>query len=571
MKDTEILHQPIVLIVDDSPEDRHTCRTFLDTGYRVSEADTGQAGLELIGRLKPDCILLDYRLPDLDGLEFLEALHQNASCEQPAVVVLTGHADVTLAVAALQAGASDFIEKDHITAVSIKQAVARAISGVQLRRDLDRHRQWLDATFAGVADGVVAVDAAGRVTLCNQTFAELSGWSLAEARGQPINEVLAFTQYGSARDWRQTLRQLLGGERQVATPRWAGQLIARNGSRRSIALKLAPILAQSNSDTGVVITLTDVGEIDEARQALMESESWLRLALEASGIGCFDWNLETGSVTWDLRHEALWGFQPGETTGAYADFARRVHPDDLPMVEAAVAQSRAERTHYCCEFRVVWPDGSEHWMVGRGEFAYREDGSARRMRGTVVEVTQRKQADAALQASQELLTRIIESAPSAIFAIDREHRFTLTNPAHLSTCRLQPDALIGRTGRDVFPAATAERFWADNEQVMRTGQALQLEEELVLSDGARVDVITTKFPLRDAAGVIVGMGGVATDITERKRAQQALIAAEQRFRLAMDATKDRDLGLGRFGREYLLQSGLFRDARLRARKFPRIL
>ncbi|WP_162560179.1 PAS domain-containing protein [Methylotetracoccus oryzae] len=528
----------MVLIVDDSPEDRHTCRTFLDTGYRVSDADTGQAGLELIGRLKPDCILLDYRLPDLNGLEFLEALHQEPSCEQPAVVVLTGHADVRLAVAALQAGATDFIEKDHITAVSIKQAVARAISNVQLSRDLNRHREWLDATFAGVADGVVVVDAAARVTLCNQTFAELSGWSLAEAMGQPINEVLALTQDASAHDWQQTLQQILGGEQQVATPRFSGQLIARNGSRRSIAFKLAPILAQSNSDTGVVITLTDVGEIDETRQALTESESWLRLALEASGMGCFDWDLETGSVTWNRQHEALWGFQPGEMTGAYADFARRVHPDDLPEVEAALARSRDDRVPYCCEFRVVWPDGSTHWMGGRGEFVYREDGRVLRMRGTVVEVTQRKQADAALHASQELLARIIESAPSAVFAIDREHRFTLTNPAHLSTCRLQPDGVMERTGRDVFPAATAERLWADNEQVMRTGQALQLEEELVLADGTRIDVITTKFPLRDAAGVIVGMGGVATDVSELKRVQQALSAAEQRFRLAMEVTQD---------------------------------
>ncbi|MGY6217041.1 PAS domain-containing protein [Methylolobus aquaticus] len=538
MKDMEVLHQPIVLIVDDSPEDRHTCRTFLDTGYRVLEADTGQAGLELIGRLKPDCILLDYRLPDLDGLEFLETLLENPSCEQPAVVVLTGHADVTLAVTALQAGASDFIEKDHITAVSIKQVVARAISNVRLSCDLDRQRQWLDATFANVAEGVVAVDASARVTLCNQAFAELSGWSLAEAMGQPINEVLALTQDGSAHDWRQTLRQILSGERQVATPRWSGQLIARNGSRRSIAFKLAPILAQRNSDTGVVITLTDLSEIHESRRALADSEQQLRLALEASGMGCFDWDLETGSVTWNRQHEALWGFQPGETTGAYADFSRRVHPDDLPEVEAALARSRDDRVPYCREFRVVWPDGSTHWMGGRGEFVYQEDGRALRMRGTVVEVTQRKQTDAALQTTRELLARIIESAPSAVFAMDRAHRFTLTNQANLSACRLQWDQLIGRTEREVFPPVTAARLWADNEQVMHTGQALQLEEELVLADGSRIDVITTKFPLRDSQGEIVGLGGVATDISERKRAQQALGAAEERFRLAMDATRD---------------------------------
>ncbi|MGY6217042.1 PAS domain S-box protein [Methylolobus aquaticus] len=537
MKDMEIPDQPTVLIVDDSPEDRQTYRDFMQSKCRVLEAGNGQAGLDTYRRAKPDCILLDYRLPDLDGLEFLEALHQDPSSEQPAVVVLTGYADVPLAVAALQSGATDFIEKDRATASSLAQAVSNAIGKVRLSRDLNQHRQWLEATFASVADGLVAVDAAGRVTLGNGEFADLSGWPLAELIGQPIAQVLTLEHQHAGQDWRQMLSRVLSGEPCASTPRWLAWMTASSGRRFPVACKLTPMHGPRDSNVGAVLTLTDLSDLDESRSALAESEQWLRLAVEVSGIGCFDWDVVAGTVSWNPQHELLWGFQPGESTGTYEDFASRVHPDDLPVVEAALARSRAERKHYRCEYRVVWPDGSERWVIGRGEFAYGDDGEPVRMRGTVFEVTERKQAEAALHASQELLARIVDSAPSAVFAMDRAHRFTLTNQANLSVCRLRRDELMGHTELEVFPSATAERLWADNEQVMITGQALQLEEELVLADGSHIDAITTKFPLRDAGGAIVGLGGVGTDISERKRAQQALLAAEERLRLALDAAR----------------------------------
>jgi hypothetical protein len=97
-------------------------------------------------------------------------------------------------------------------------------------------------------------------------------------------------------------------------------------------------------------------------------------------------------ITWSRRLEELWAFAPAEFGGTYASFASRVHPDDLPAVNDAVARCMAAREPFAHEFRVVWPDGSVHWVIGRGEFAFDGAGRPLRMHGVVVETTARRQA-----------------------------------------------------------------------------------------------------------------------------------------------------------------------------------
>lgn len=137
----------------------------------------------------------------------------------------------------------------------------------------------------------------------------------------------------------------------------------------------------------------DISARRQAERELRDSESRLRLALDAARMGTFDWNVARNQITWSRQHEELWGFAPGSFEGTYEAFASRLHPDDLEAVNDEVARCIAERKPFVREFRVVWPDGSVHWVVGRGEFSFGEDGHAQHMRGVVVEVTQRREAE----------------------------------------------------------------------------------------------------------------------------------------------------------------------------------
>jgi two-component system sensor histidine kinase UhpB len=141
----------------------------------------------------------------------------------------------------------------------------------------------------------------------------------------------------------------------------------------------------------------------QLERTLRESEERLRLALDAAHLGIFDWDIAHNHITWSHWHEELWGFAPGEFAGTYEAFSSRVHPDDLPGINAEVARCMAARQRYLNEFRVVWPDGSVRWISGTGEFEYGADGQAARMRGAVMEITERKRAEEALRVSRESL------------------------------------------------------------------------------------------------------------------------------------------------------------------------
>ncbi len=132
----------LILIVDDSPEDRATFRRYLMQGLRrgdeILEADCGQAGLDLYFSRQPDCVLVDYRLPDLDGLEFLQQMKLDHNGEFDAVVMVTGEGDEQIAVQAMKLGAIDYLPKSRINSELLLRAVRYAIEQKDLQ---DRNRQ----------------------------------------------------------------------------------------------------------------------------------------------------------------------------------------------------------------------------------------------------------------------------------------------------------------------------------------------------------------------------------------------------------------------------------------------
>jgi carbon storage regulator CsrA len=120
-----------VLIVDDSPADRHLYRRFLNQGpsdvFDICEAPNGSEGLSRCREEKPDCILLDYRLPDLDGIGFLDALLQAKDMPAVPVVMLTGMGNEHLAVQALKKGAWDYLSKNTLTQDELQRTLTEVL------------------------------------------------------------------------------------------------------------------------------------------------------------------------------------------------------------------------------------------------------------------------------------------------------------------------------------------------------------------------------------------------------------------------------------------------------------
>jgi PAS domain S-box-containing protein len=136
----------------------------------------------------------------------------------------------------------------------------------------------------------------------------------------------------------------------------------------------------------------------------------LRLVLDAARMGMWDWDLRTGQVTWDEQTAALFGMPLSEFTGDFAAFAARVHPDDLPHVEAGIAEALEARSQYDREFRVIWPDGTVRRLLSRGRVYLDDDGEPVRIVGAAGDVTAMRETEAQRLGLAERSTRLAEVA-----------------------------------------------------------------------------------------------------------------------------------------------------------------
>jgi PAS domain S-box-containing protein len=145
-----------------------------------------------------------------------------------------------------------------------------------------------------------------------------------------------------------------------------------------------------------------------SQQLLEESAEQLRIALSAAQMGLWDWNIVTGEIKWSPEHEQLFGITDNSFDGRFKTVEACLHPDDREKFNQALERSLKQRVPYEHEFRVVWADGSIHWIEGRGQAFYNETGQPVRMTGTVMAIDQRKQAEATLQQQFEQQRLVME-------------------------------------------------------------------------------------------------------------------------------------------------------------------
>ncbi|MGJ3263012.1 MAG: PAS domain S-box protein [Salinarimonas sp.] len=188
-----------------------------------------------------------------------------------------------------------------------------------------------------------------------------------------------------------------------------------DGSLADLEVSAAPIRDAQGRIVLAVSTFEDVSERKRAEEALLASEERLRLAQEAGGIATWEWSVATGDVTWTGPMELLLGLPPGSRSPSYDAFLERVHPEDRERVSAAVEVALAGPAPLAVEFRIPHPDGRVLWLAGRGEVIRGPEGRPLRMIGVNYDITERREARAALERlNADLEGRVAEGAAKLV-------------------------------------------------------------------------------------------------------------------------------------------------------------
>jgi PAS domain S-box-containing protein len=298
-----------------------------------------------------------------------------------------------------------------------------------------------------------------------------------------------------------------------------------------------PLAAQSGSRIGALCafapearswTVYDVALLEELAGAVMaqlelqaitsEYESsrvrW-DVAIEAAGIGTFDWDLLSNRLDWDERMQTLFGYEPGQFVPHIDAGFARVHADDRPAVEAAIDAALACVGDYRADFRVVLPDGQIRWAAARGRALPGPDGAAARLVGTAYDVTE-------IRTARDEAARLLETMATGFVSIDRDWRITYLNRAGERVVGMAAEAVVGQDLWEVFPGLDELEFGRLYRQAMTTGEVGEVE--------AYYPHLSSWFQVRvepDARGLALYF----LDVSARRADQERAQAANQRLEL----------------------------------------
>jgi PAS domain S-box-containing protein len=282
----------------------------------------------------------------------------------------------------------------------------------------------------------------------------------------------------------------------------------------------------------------------ELEQRVHQRTTQLQLALSTAGMGLWEWNMLDDTEVWSPENYALLGFCTDERGQVldldgtvlsphptYPLFLERVHPEDRERLVQAQDRALASRSLYEIEFRIVFPDGTIRWRYNRGSYLFDQQGRPFKLMGICMDITQRKQAEAALRQSEERFRTIFDNAPIAI-GIARVTDFHLerVNKAHRELLGYSEEDLKTLTVLDLTHPEDKNQEVELVEQMKRHERSsFQMEKRFIKKNGDLIWATLTAALIRDPDGQPLYSMGMIEDITERKQVELALRRSEARF------------------------------------------
>jgi PAS domain S-box-containing protein len=301
---------------------------------------------------------------------------------------------------------------------------------------------------------------------------------------------------------------------------------------------------------GIHVYFRDISARIRTERTLRANEEHLRLAQEAAGIGTWEWDLSTGHLHWSPQMFRLLGRDPIEAREPdHRDlWGRVVHPDDRRAVAEAIRETSRSQGPFALEFRIVRVDGDIRWIDARGTVVADAYGNPRRMIGVNIDITERKQAEAALERRVVQRTRALQDTVEALRNSRERYAALFAHaPVYIAFMRLEPDGrlvcedvndawlrdtgfqreqVIGRTLDQVFDADQAAYGDAQYRRAIETGGPVEYEYTHVFPSG---EVTRRSFlvPLHDDAGCVNRVLLTSLDLTATRQMEAQLRQAQK--------------------------------------------
>jgi PAS domain S-box-containing protein len=390
-----------VLLVEDNPGDARLLQLTLSevssAHFDLTCVDLLSKAMENLSEQPFDAVLLDLSLPDSQGFDTFTKLHEQFP-EVP-IVVLSGLSDETLALRAVQEGAQDYLVKGQVNGAdlisrSLRYAIERKRTQEALQESEERFRSAFDSAAIGMA--LVSLD--GCWLQVNRALCEIIGYSEQELLATGCLQV---THPEDRKKTWDGMQQML--TREIRARQIEKRYLHKLGHIVWILLSISLVRNAQGEPLYFVNQIQDITAAKHQEEELRKSEEQLRLAMQAAQMGTWDWDIQATNNLQQFK-DLTWAIVPkGARYPDYETFLETIHPEDRDHVHETVLRAVAGKAEYETEFRVIWPDGTLHWVEGKGQVLRNEAGDPIRMVGVAVDITDRKQAQEILQKANEQL------------------------------------------------------------------------------------------------------------------------------------------------------------------------
>jgi PAS domain S-box-containing protein len=302
------------------------------------------------------------------------------------------------------------------------------------------------------------------------------------------------------------------------------------------------------------ITVTDITEQNQAKQALEEANKLLEqrvqertAALEStknrleaifnsSGDGIVLVDTEYNIRQSNSAFENLFKIPANSFSGL--KLLSLFDSECVIAIETVIEEVVESHNTQQVETRAIRSDGTKFEVEISIAPVNKTNGKIHNLVCIIRDITERKKAQQAIAEERNLLRTVIDTVPDFIFVLDQQQRVILSNLSHIrASGASDPTEIAGRSGNELYPAEFAERFAEEDAQILRTGQALfNVEGHYPIQEGFEIWGLTTKVPLRNLNGEIIGLVGITHDVTHLKASEEALRRSQAVMRSLLDST-----------------------------------
>ena len=425
----------------------------------------------------------------------------------------------------------------------ISESGLKRLKEIENRKQIERSEYRYRSVLKTAMDGYWLTDTKGRLLEVNDAYCSMCGYSESELLTMQITDLEAVEN-----------PNLVTAHMQEVIRKGSDRFESKH-RRRDGTIFDVEVSIQFRPEEGgqCVCFLRDITERKKADEAIRTANEKMRLAADSAQLGIWDLDIKNNRLEWDDWMFRLYGLSRDHFGGAYEAWQAGVHPDDLDRSSKEVEQALRGEKEFDTEFRVVRPDGVVRHLKAHATVSRDAQGEPVHMTGINYDISERKQAEEALRESEQKWRKILIETPQIGVGLDPQAEILFANKRFGELTGWRTEDILGRNWFDLFvPQDVREEVREVFDRVMHARDTIGYsthENEILTRSGERLNVAWSNVLTKDPNGAVVDVTCLGIDLTERKRAEEALSESERKFKSFSEQSL---VGI------YLIQDGVFK-------------